>query len=42
MGAGGSVVAFNGLAFTESIFRITVSLMDRVEVINTPDFRPAP
>jgi len=42
MGAGGSVVAFNGPAFTESIFRITVSLMNRGEVITTPDFPPAP
>jgi hypothetical protein len=42
MGAGGSVVAFNGPAFTESIFRVTVSLMNRGEVITTPDFPPAP
>jgi C-terminal processing protease CtpA/Prc len=42
MGAGGSVVAFNGPAFTESIFRITVSLMNRGHVVNTPDFPPAP
>ena len=42
MGAGGSVVSFNGPAFTESIFRITVSLMNRGEVITTPDFPPAP
>jgi C-terminal processing protease CtpA/Prc len=42
MGAGGSVVAFSGPAFTESIFRITVSLMNRGEVITTTDFPPAP
>jgi hypothetical protein len=42
MGAGGTVVAFNGPAFTESIFRVTVSLMNRGEVITTPDFPPAP
>jgi len=42
MGAGGSVVSFSGPAFTESIFRITVSLMNRGEVITTPDFPPAP
>lgn len=42
MGAGGSVVSFNGPAFTESIFRITVSLMNRLEIITTPDFPPAP
>jgi hypothetical protein len=42
MGAGGSVVAFSGPAFTESVFRITVSLMNRLHVVNTPDFPPAP
>ena len=42
MGAGGSVVGFSGPAFTESIFRITVSLMNRLHVITTPDFPPAP
>jgi hypothetical protein len=42
MGAGGSVVAFSGPAFTESVFRITVSLMNRLQVVNTPDFPPAP
>ena len=42
MGAGGSVVQFSGPAFTESIFRITVSLMNRLQVITTPDFPPAP
>ena len=42
MGAGGSVVSFSGPAFTESIFRITVSLMNRGHVVNTPDFPPAP
>ena len=42
MGAGGSVVNFNGPAFTESIFRITVSLMNRGHVVSTPDYPPAP
>jgi len=42
MGAGGSVVSFSGPAFTESIFRVTVSLMNRLHVVNTPDFPPAP
>jgi peptidase S41-like protein/PDZ domain-containing protein len=42
MGAGGSVVNFNGPSFTESIFRITVSLMNRGHVVTTPDFPPAP
>jgi hypothetical protein len=41
MGAGGSVVGFSGPAFTESFFRITVSLMNRLHVVNTPDFPPA-
>ena len=42
MGAGGSVVGFSGPAFTESFFRITVSLMNRGTIIQTPDFPPAP
>jgi hypothetical protein len=42
MGAGGSVVGFPGTAFTESIFRITVSLMNRGRIIQTTDFPPAP
>jgi hypothetical protein len=42
MGAGGSVVSFPGPAFTESIFRITVSLMNRGHVVTTPDYPPAP
>jgi Peptidase family S41/PDZ domain len=42
MGAGGSVVGFTGPAFTESQFRITVSLMNRGRIITTPDFPPAP
>jgi C-terminal processing protease CtpA/Prc len=42
MGAGGSVVGFTGPAFTESIFRVTVSLMNRGHVVSTPDFPPAP
>jgi Peptidase family S41/PDZ domain len=42
MGAGGSVVGFSGPAFTESFFRITVSLMNRMHVVTTPDFPPSP
>ena len=42
MGAGGSVVSFSGPAFTESIFRITMSLMNRGHIVNTPDYPPAP
>jgi hypothetical protein len=42
MGAGGSVVGFNGTAFTESFFRVTVSLMNRGHIVQTPDFPPAP
>jgi len=42
MGAGGSVVGFNATAYTESFFRITVSLMNRGHLIQTPDFPPAP
>jgi hypothetical protein len=42
MGAGGSVVGFSGPSFTESFFRITVSLMNRGHVVTTPDFPPAP
>ena len=42
MGAGGSVVSYSGPAYTESIFRITVSLMNRLQIVNTPDFPPAP
>jgi hypothetical protein len=42
MGAGGTVVGFTGPAFTESFFRITVSLMNRGHIVNTPDFPPAP
>jgi hypothetical protein len=42
MGAGGSVVGFNAVAFTEAFFRITVSLMNRGKLIQTPEFPPAP
>jgi hypothetical protein len=42
MGAGGSVVGFNATAYTESFFRVTVSLMNRGHLIQTPDFPPAP
>lgn len=42
MGAGGSVVTYDCTSYTESICRITVSLMNRGRVITTPDFPPAP
>ena len=42
MGAGGSVVTFSGPAYTESIARVTVSLMHRGRLISTPEFPPAP
>jgi hypothetical protein len=42
MGAGGSVVAFNATAYTESIFRITVSLMNLGRLIQTGEFPLAP
>ncbi len=42
MGAGGSVVGYSGPAYTESFFRITVSLMNRLQIVTTPDFPPAP
>jgi hypothetical protein len=42
MGAGGSVVGFNATAYTESFFRVTVSLMNRGHLIQTAEFPPAP
>src|SRR6266480_4289275 len=42
MGAGGSVVGLKAPAYIESFFRITVSLMNRASVIQTPEFPPAP
>jgi hypothetical protein len=42
MGAGGSVVGFNATAYTESFFRVTVSLMNRGTMIQTPEFPAAP
>jgi hypothetical protein len=42
MGAGGSVIGFNGTAFTESFFRITASLMHRGRLIQAPGFPAAP
>lgn len=42
MGAGGSVVGFNATAYTESFFRVTVSLMNRGRLIHAPGFPPAP
>ena len=42
MGAGGSVVSFNCTSYTESICRITVSLMNRGRLIQTPEYPAAP
>jgi len=42
MGAGGTVVGYNATAYTESFFRITVSLMNRANPIVTTEFPPAP
>ena len=42
MGAGGSVVSYSGPAYTESITRVTVSLMHRGRMIYTNDHPPAP
>ena len=42
MGAGGSVVGFPATAYTESIARVTASLMHRGRNIITSDFPPAP
>jgi hypothetical protein len=42
MGAGGSVVTYDCTTYTESICRITVSLMNRGRLIQTPEFPPAP
>jgi hypothetical protein len=42
MGAGGSVIGFDGTAYSEGFIRITVSLMNRGTVIQTSGFPPAP
>ncbi len=42
MGAGGSVVGMNCTSYTESICRITVSLMNRGRLIQTPEYPAAP
>ena len=42
MGAGGSVVGFNATAYTESFFRITVSLMNRGRLVKAPGLPAAP
>jgi C-terminal processing protease CtpA/Prc len=42
MGAGGSVVGFPCTPYTESICRITVSLMNRGRLIQTPEYPTAP
>ena len=42
MGAGGSVVGFPCTPYTESICRITASLMNRGRLIQTPEYPTAP
>jgi hypothetical protein len=42
MGAGGTVVNSSGPAYTESVTRITPSLMHRGRIISTDDYPPAP
>jgi hypothetical protein len=42
MGAGGSVVGFPCTPYTESVCRITVSLMNRGRLIQTPEYPAAP
>jgi hypothetical protein len=42
MGAGGSVVAYDGTAYTESITRVTVSQMNRGRLISDTEFPPSP
>ena len=42
MGAGGSVVAYDGTAYTESITRVTVSQMNRGRLITNTEFPPTP
>jgi hypothetical protein len=42
MGAGGSVVGFNATAYTESFFRVTVSLMNRGKLVQAPNFPLTP
>lgn len=42
MGAGGSVVGFNATAYTESFFRVTVSLMNRGRDVKVPNLPATP
>lgn len=42
MGAGGSVVGTNGTAYSESFFTMTVSLMNRGRLVQSPGLPPAP
>jgi hypothetical protein len=42
MGAGGSVVGLNATAYAESVIGLTVSIMNRGRIINTPEYPPAP
>jgi hypothetical protein len=42
MGAGGSVIGFPATAYTESIARVTASLIHRGRLITTSEYPPAP
>jgi hypothetical protein len=42
MGAGGSVRSYPAVAYTEATISVTVSLMNRGRVIQTPDYPPTP
>jgi len=42
MGAGGSVRSYAAVAYTEATLSVTVSLMNRGRVIQTPDYPPTP
>jgi len=42
MGAGGTVLGYNATAYTESFFRVTVSLMNRANPVQVPGFPAAP
>lgn len=42
MGAGGSVIGLPATAYTESIARVTASLVHRGRIITTSDYPPAP
>jgi Peptidase family S41/PDZ domain len=42
MGAGGSVRSYPAVAYSEAILSVTLSLMNRGRVIQTPDYPPTP